>query len=241
MFPDDQYESDAYSLFSDRIGREEFSQRFRALDETRLGRFIRACYLLQKASKFKASEPDISMSLLCSGVESNNATSSSLIFKDWLVKKKLDQLSGKSADEVRKNLDLLYKEYIESETEREGASYNFKRFLVKYCPQKFRNPPMIVYPKARPVARRATFEEALSYVYSKFRSLFVHQGIGRLERPAFAGTLVYSSLLDKHGSNHYGIDIQRVLDWFEWVVLESLWGWFLSVSTGSTATSTKAL
>jgi hypothetical protein len=226
--PEDQYEKDTFSLFSDKIDQEEFSKRFRSLDEKTMGRFIRACYLHQKALKLRSSEPDISMALLCTSIESAIDSSSSLVFKDWLVKKKLGVLSGKDLDATRKVLNSLYEEYLASEEEREGVTYNFKRFLVKYCPEGVRKPPIIIYLKGGTRPRVATFEEAVTYVYAKFRSLFIHQGIGRLERPPSTETLVYSSLLDKKGADHYAINVQEVSTWFERVVSDSIWSWFSS-------------
>lgn len=173
---EDKYEKDTFSLFSSRIGQEEFSKRFRSLDEKTMGRFIRAWYLYQKALKLRTTEPDISMALLYTSIESAIDSSSSLMFKDWLVKKKLEALSRKSLNDTREVLNSLYEEYLASEEEREGVTYNFKRFLVMYYPKGFRRSPMIIYSKGSAPPRDATFEEGVTYTYSKFRSLFIPSG-----------------------------------------------------------------
>lgn len=229
ILPPPNYEKETQALFPGLMDPAEYSRRFNSLGEETRGRFVRACFIFQKAVKLKASEPSVSMSLLCSAVEATLDGSSSLIFKDWLVTKRLDKLSEKTKDKVKVALNDLYKEYISTEEEREGASYNFKRFLLTNCPKELMNPPMIVHPGCKAPSRAATFEESLSYIYSKFRSLFVHRGIGRLDSSPFKGTLVSSSLLDVHGSDCFRIDTLKVLDWFTNVVLDSIWGWFSTI------------
>jgi hypothetical protein len=85
---------------------------------------------------------------------------------------------------------------------------------------------MSIFPGARGPWREATFEESIRYIYSKFRSKFAHEGIGRLERRPSAMTLTGSDLLDKYGPNHYSINMVQVLTWFRVVVMESFWHYF---------------
>lgn len=228
--PEDGYEKDTYALFSEKVKPEEFSKRYRSMEEKTRGRFLRSCYAYVKALNLKESEADISMCLLCIAVESTIDPSRLVTFKDWLVKKRLDRLSGKSEKELQNALNALFEEFIETEEEREGPTYNFKRFLLRYCPEKIRNPPMKISPRGG-VLREATFEEAVRFIYARFRSLFVHQGIGRLGRPPSSKEVSYSGLADKFGKDYYSINLPEVEVWFAKVVLESVWSWFSSIQT----------
>ncbi len=230
----DQYVKDIHSLFTGKAELQRFSQMVNSLDEESEGRFIRACYLYQKAVKLRDSEPDISMTLLCSAIESMQQHYSSLIFKDWLKVKKLDELEGKTRKELDRILDTSYQEYIGSESEREGAMYNFKKFLLEHCPAKLREPPMKVYHKFKLPATAASFEESLGYIYSKFRSLFIHEGVPRLDTTPMDGTVIGRHLGDVYRGDAFNIDMMKVLDWFSQVVLESLWHWVISRTTNIT-------
>jgi hypothetical protein len=147
----EEYMRQCYTLFQNKISLEGFSEMFSSLgDEEHMGRFIRSCYMYRKAVNLRSSEPDISMALLCTAVESTHPSSTSLIFKDWLIRRKLEVLQDKSAAEIRTALNDSYQEYVNSETEREGAMYNFRRFLLEHCPSRLRMPPMRIVPTTPP-------------------------------------------------------------------------------------------
>jgi hypothetical protein len=101
---------------------------------------------------------------------------------------------------------------------------NFEKFYKDYCPDSSRNPPMKCYPTLKPplIPRDASFEEALDYVYTKFRCLYTHEGIGRLELAPKGIHLVGSSMLDRFKGRHYAIDLLSVLSWFTSITRESL-------------------
>jgi hypothetical protein len=215
-----------HPLFENRIEYEEFVGRLRVLNEDELGRFVRACHVYRKARNLGTIEPDVSMALLCPSIESTHSATSSILFSDWLIRDRLGDLENRPRSELRSILNRLYREYVDSEPEREGASYNFRRFLLRHCPENLRAPPMTVFPRGES-PRNANFGEGLGYVYSKFRSLFLHEGKGRLETSPSDRTVVYSDLADVYRGTGYTIDMLSVLRWFSTVVLESLWSWFL--------------
>ena len=101
---------------------------------------------------------------------------------------------------------------------------NFEKFYRDYCPSGSRNPPIKYYATLKPpsILRDASFEEALDYVYARFRCLYTHEGIGRLELPPKGIHLVGSKMLDKFRDKHYVIDLLSVLGWFASITRESL-------------------
>jgi hypothetical protein len=103
-----------------------------------------------------------------------------------------------------------------------GSHFNFKKFYVDYCPSSLRTPPVKCYLGASSYGD-ASFEEALDYIYSRFRSYFVHQGIGRLELPPTGVNLVGGDLWDKFHDKIYVIDTLNVLNWFARITGESLY------------------
>jgi len=104
----------------------------------------------------------------------------------------------------------------------------FRKFLIENCPQEARTSSMRIF-VSKDEVRQATFEESISYIYGNFRSLFLHEGIARVEAESPPGLertrLISSSLADKHRQKEkiYMIELLKVLNWFENVVKESLW------------------
>lgn len=106
----------------------------------------------------------------------------------------------------------------------QGSHHNFRKFYIDYCPLSLRVPPVKYYLSLNPPFSidNASFEEALDYIYSRFRNYFVHQGIGRLELPPKGITLVGAELMDKFHNKIFVIDTLNVLDWFAEITYESL-------------------
>jgi hypothetical protein len=110
----------------------------------------------------------------------------------------------------------------------ERSKANFMKFYLDYCPQSLRTPPIEYYPegKPQPPPITAPFEKALHYIYKKFRCLYVHKGIGRLDIvPETEGiTILPFPLMDKiKGENEvYLINLEKIPAWFEKVTIESL-------------------
>jgi len=107
--------------------------------------------------------------------------------------------------------------------EKVGSHENFSSFYLKYCPSNLRVPPLEYYPNSQPPAKTSPFDKALDFIYSKFRCLYVHEGIGHLE-PLLKGiTIIGSFLLIKYDNKVYSLDTIKLQDWFEKITLESLY------------------
>jgi hypothetical protein len=116
---------------------------------------------------------------------------------------------------------------IESMQGKESRPYQkFRKFLKQDCPEEFQKSPMKIFVSKKEV-RQATFEESISYIYGNFRSLFLHEGIGRVtvELPVGLKNAYFfsDSLADKYREKYYIIERLEILDWFDRVVKESLW------------------
>lgn len=104
-----------------------------------------------------------------------------------------------------------------------GPPARFKKFYTDYCPSDLRNPPIKYYLDEEPSTHNdASFEEALDYIYAKFRCLYAHEGIDYLENPN--GMIV--TLEDKIKETNditYVIDLPKILEWFKTITIESLY------------------
>jgi hypothetical protein len=106
----------------------------------------------------------------------------------------------------------------------EGKSKaNFMTFYTKFCPSQLRTPPIVFYPDGKLPKTIAPFEKALNLVYKRFRSLFVHEGIGFLGVKVPEGIAWHGLLIGiKNEKDLYSVDMLQVLDWFEKITLGSL-------------------
>ena len=108
----------------------------------------------------------------------------------------------------------------------EKSRANFMKFYLDYCPKALRTPPIEYYPNGKTPPVTAPFEKALHYIYKKFRCLYVHRGIGRLDIvPEIEGVIMLNfPLLDKirGEKDAYSVDLEKVPAWFEKVTFESL-------------------
>lgn len=103
-----------------------------------------------------------------------------------------------------------------------GSRRNFEALYMTYCPAGSRRVPIRYYPNGRPPLQDVPFQRALNLIYKKFRCLYIHEGIGRLELPPEDMELFANTLLDKYGNDVYSIDILRILEWFSKITFESL-------------------
>jgi hypothetical protein len=101
---------------------------------------------------------------------------------------------------------------------------NFMKFYEDYCPNNLRKPPIQYYSNLKPPLNLidASFNEALDYIYAKFRCLYVHEGVGHLELPPKDFHLVGDQLLDKFKDKIYVIDKLAILCWFVSITKECL-------------------
>jgi len=104
-----------------------------------------------------------------------------------------------------------------------GSRRNFKQFYIRYCPTNLRDPPIEYYPNARPPLVKTPFDKALDFIYVKFRCLYVHEGIGRLQPLPSGITWIALTLLDKYCNEYYVVDTLKILNWFSTITMESLY------------------
>jgi len=212
------------------LSEKDFNKSFNFLKKKEKKIFGRTSLMYQKAMRCKTCDSDICIALLCSTIEVLSG-GKSIIFKDWLLKNRLSELTGKSPAQVKTALNRAYEDYLMSEEEREGISYNFRMFLSKYCPENLKNPPIKVYKgKGEP------FDVALRGLYSRFRSFFLHRGIGyagSVDEPYIdketgeAIHMIAMPLLMKvDNSKIVSFELTRLTDWFAQVVKQSLFHYF---------------
>jgi len=104
-----------------------------------------------------------------------------------------------------------------------GSRKNFKHFYLNYCPSALWVSPLKYYPNLKPPAVIAPFDNALDFIYSKFRCLYVHEGKGRLQLLPKDITIIGSFLLDMYENIPYSLDTIKLSNWFEKITLESLY------------------
>lgn len=227
-----------YPIYSAQLSEDDLREKISTLDEEERGRFLRASNALQQSSKCEKCDQNISMLLLCIAVEAMNPRSQ-LLFKDYLIRACLQKLEMKSSNNLKKTLNRLYNEFVKV-PEREGVSHNFIRFLEDYCPSSLQDSPIIIMRLSdKPITRRpASFSESLSFIYSEFRSLYLHEGLGRLlsseeleELHSRFGVLGGSyQWTRKSDEEYYNIHNEAVLEWFSKVVKCTLINWLTAIS-----------
>ena len=108
---------------------------------------------------------------------------------------------------------------------RKKSRENFKKFYKEYSPIASSNPPIKYYLDANPSSYSdASFEEALDYIYVRFRSLYTHEGRGLLELPKGDSLIGYELMdkLEETSDKCYVIDILKILNWFATMTKDSL-------------------
>jgi hypothetical protein len=214
----------AYKIFKDKIKKEDFNISLDALGESKWN-FVRACLLIIDAIRCRKINTNITVSLLCSAVECISSNKpQTILFKDWLICNKISTLSKKTDKELKELINKSYNEYVETEDEREGARYNFRKFLIDYCSEELKNSEIMKEIKEENgeiKEEKLTFEDTIDYIYAKYRSFFIHRGIGRV--PTENDLKNYNLgniLLDKF--NNKIIRIEFNIEWFINVVKSSL-------------------
>lgn len=218
-------------IFDERVPFEQTVGLLRNLENEKWS-FAKACLLFQSATRCGQCNrnpefrQDIEIALLCSSIEAMSESRSYITFKNWLIQRKLQDLSMKEEEEIARSLDRAYQEFV-TEPDREGAFYNFRKFLSENCPKKLRKAPIEVYDNKSKDFRQAAFEGSISYIYAKFRSIFLHRGTGRatyIPPKGFENAICLGDhLLNSYRKKGYRIDSRLVVPWFENVVKESLW------------------
>jgi len=221
----ERFMKDSHKAFAGMIDEEEFNKLFSLFSTQKQKEFGRACFMYQRALKCKPCDPDISIALLCSAVETVSG-GTSVIFKDWLLNSKLGELANKNESQVGECLNRAYQEYLSAEENREGIAYNFRKFLNDYCPEGLKKPPIKVYK-----GQGDPFDIAVRGMYSRFRSLFLHAGIGYAgitnqpyidEETGEPVHMIAIPLLLKVDDKYVSVELTKITDWFAEVVKQSL-------------------
>lgn len=216
---------DCYKVYSGILSEEDFNKFFGLLQKEKQLDFARASLMYQRATECRSCDPEVCIALLCSAVEAISG-GGDIIFKDWLLKNKLNTITNKDEGQLRDSLNQAYQDYLNSEEKREGITYNFRKFLTTYCPERLKNPPITVYK-----GEGELFEIALKGLYSRFRSLFLHEGIGYAgtvnefridEETGEEAIIIAVPLLLKVNGKPVSMELTEITDWFANVVKESL-------------------
>lgn len=221
----------SWEIFKDHITEEKFNTTLSKFEEKEKWNFIRGCLSYLSAIRFTDLDNNIRNLLLCISIESiSNNEAKTISFKDWLIKSKLTDLSNKTPIELKDKLNNLFQEYLQVE-EREGCFYNFKKFLNKYCSERLKKQEIFSKPDFKNFDKDKEFFDfdfAIGYMYSQFRSLFAHRGIGRIETSKSLGLMeedtimIADSMLDKYNGEYVHVNMLDVLNWFDKVVFASL-------------------
>ena len=134
-----KYILDCYPIFSKLISKDDFFRIVSSFEIDEQKKILRAC-LMNRANCCIRCDRNVSIALLCSTVETVSS-GANIIFKDWLIQHKLNELSNKTENQLETMLNRAYQDYVDSETNREGISFNFRKFLIDYCPEELKKPP----------------------------------------------------------------------------------------------------
>ena len=159
-----------YEVFSDRLSQDVFISLIEKIDWED-GNFLRALSLFLLSQKCVKCERTLAISLLCSSIEAMTPKGSQIDFFSWLRKNKLDEIVMKNKSEIKEALDLVHNEWLK-QPQREGAFYNFKQFLLDYCPEELKTEtPVENYKEGK-----LSFEIVLEEIYRQFRSAILPRG-----------------------------------------------------------------
>ena len=122
---------------------------------------------------------------------------------------------------------------------------NFKALYMKYCPSKYRKPPITYLSKEKPLKlkdspskdrtqeitylsaekpfERVPFEEAILHIYQKFRCPYIHEGVENLE--ILPKNVYAHPCIDKFKKKNdlLLVDLIKLRRWFEEITFESLY------------------
>ena len=226
----EKYLKESYEIFSGLLSEVDFVQLIISFENDELTEFFRASFLYKQAIKYIKSNRDVSISLLCSSIE-EVSRGSNTIFKDWLIKNKLDDLKNKSEEQLRKTLNRAFQDYLIHKNNQKWTSCNFRNFLTKYCPDELKKPPIKILK-----GKDDLFDTALRVIHSNFRSHHFHESIGYAISPNESiidkefGTpieLVVDSFLLKVSSKYIAFELTKITFWFAEVVKHSLFQYLI--------------
>jgi len=222
---------DAYRIFEGNISFEEYLAHTKCMKMDDKLSFLRASFTYKRATECKACNSDVRMVLLCSAIEAVSG-GKNVIFKDWLIHNKLSSLANQNEKKIEEILNEAYREFVSSEENREGISYNFRRFLLKYCPAELRKPPIKVYK-----GKGEEFDIAIGAIYSSFRSLYLHKSIGYasiadkpyIDKETGEEVQLITNILGiKSNGNVLSVELTKITEWFDAVVINSMFQYLIS-------------
>jgi len=222
--------NNSYIAFKEKISEKDYNTFFTAFssDEERK-HFARASFMLQRATKCVKCDSDIAIALLCSSIEAISE-GKSIVFKDWLINQSLKDLINKEERQLKTELNRSYDAFLKSD-EREGIAFNFWQFIAKYCPAELRKPPVKVYK-----GEGNPFDITVKGLYSRFRSLFLHEGIGFAsvadekyeDEEGEEIKMIAIPLLLRMGNAYVSVELTQIKPWFYEVVANSLLRYLIS-------------
>jgi len=229
----EHYCLEIFFLFEDRLPKEDFIQRINLLGEKKANEFYRACLSYIMAQKCLSCEPDestsVALCLLCTSIETLSENPSKYPFHDWLIKYKLDDLVNKSKNELKKKIQFSYLEYLEH-PQRTGKSHDFTCFLLDYCPQNLRTAPIkssLTMEQGISQLRAVPFEDSIKYIYSIFRSPYIHESRKKIDIPNKLSKLKEIYLFEFYKKKFYHTDLKKLPIWFSKVVKESFYEYLI--------------
>lgn len=218
-------------IFIDKLSTEDFLILIKNLKKEHEYAFTRACDAFLQSRKCANCEPNIALVLLCTAVEAVSQTTRKYPFKDWIIKYKLNTLENKNQVNIKKEIENAWEEYLKH-PERAGALYNFKRFLLDNHPKIYKESPIKISNKKIKRPRSATFEESIDYIYSKFRSYYVHEAVRKIikrsEMPKKVLNAKQVYILEVYKKHYYHIDIEKLLKWFTNIINKSLYSYLIN-------------
>jgi hypothetical protein len=127
----------SYEAIGKRIPEEEFNKLFAALEKTGQKSFARACFMYQRAMKCRGCDSDIAIALMCSSIESVSG-GKTVIFKDWLLKQDLTNITKQDEKHVRAFINKAYDDYMLSD-DRDGYFLQFYEVHAKVLPKRIKD------------------------------------------------------------------------------------------------------
>jgi hypothetical protein len=224
----EHYCLEIFPLYKERFSEAEFIRLFTLLGEEKANMFYRACLNYIQSQKCITCDPEkttsLALSLICTSIETVSNDSKKYPYPDWLVKYKLDDLVEKQKNELKKELQKAFKEYLES-PQRTGKRQDFTNFLLDYCPLSIRTPPIKcsqTLEQEKSILQPIPFEESIKYIYSRVRSPFMHESVTKVDIPERFTHFYGLGFLDFYRNKYYHIDVKVLPVWFSNIVKESL-------------------
>jgi len=227
------YSREIFPIFKDKILKEEIEEKLRSIGEANANNFYRASLIYIQSQKCLTCDTEhttsVGTTLLCTAIETVCDRSKQYEFHVWLRKCKLKDLEHKSEKELDKILTKVYDEYLESPL-RTGLRYDFTNFLIKYCPDELKVPPISIEKNdcGGKYLSPITFDKAANLIYGEYRSGFVHDSLMQIDLAKQFSDMKGTYLLKYIKKIGYHTNLNEFPIWFSRVVKESLYNFLIS-------------